>query len=140
MINGDKILDDLILDEGIRLKPYRDTKGKLTIGIGRNLDDNGISEDEARMLAENDIDAVCIDLARNIPWGDGMPEPVQRAIVNMAFNLGWPRLSKFKKMLAALESGDFETAAVEALDSKWAREDVSPERSGRIAKLLRSEP
>lgn len=127
--------DDLIRDEGLRLKPYRDSVGKLTIGIGRNLDDVGISGAEADYLLMNDIDAAMFSLGHNIEWWDRLPMPARRGLANMCFNLGWPRLSGFRKMLAALEAGDFEKAASEALDSRWARQ--VGERAERIATLYR---
>ena len=136
-LNLSQLVDDLILDESLENKPYRDTKGKLTIGIGRNLDDSGINDDEARMLCDNDIRIAMDDLDRNCPWWRELPEPAARALTNMCFNMGWPGLSTFRKMLAALERGDFIAAADQALDSKWAREDVGEDRSGRIADLYR---
>lgn len=131
-----KLKDDLTLDEGLRLKPYLDTVGKTTIGIGRNLDDVGISEEEARHLLGNDIEWVLDDLDRTMPWWRTMPEPAQRALANMAFNLGLTRLRSFRNMLTALQAGDYRKAADEALDSRWARQ-VGP-RSDRIAALYRS--
>ena len=129
------LINDLIRDEGMVLKPYTDTVGKVTIGVGRNLDDNGISEDEALIMLRNDIQTAELELHRNLPWLAYKPEKIQRALVNMCFNMGWPRLSGFKKMLAALEADDFETAAAEALNSRWARQ--VGDRSRRIAKLIR---
>ncbi len=126
---------DLERDEGLRLKPYVDSVGKTSIGIGRNLDDNGISEAEARFLFENDVKRAIADLDRNVPWWGELPEPAMRALVNMCFNLGWTKLSRFKYMLAALEVGDCETAADEALDSKYARQ--VGKRADRIAALFR---
>ena len=134
-MNLDKMKADLIRDEGVRLKPYKDTVGKLTIGVGRNLDDVGISRDEADFLLMHDIDNAMRDMIRNIPWFAVLPEDVQCGLGNMVFNLGWPRLSKFKRMLSALEARDYHRAAEEALDSKWARQ-VGP-RAHRIAKLFR---
>lgn len=125
---------DLERDEGLRLKPYRDSIGKLTIGVGRNLDDKGISKEEAREMLETDIWDAVKDLDRNIPWWKDTPEPQQRGLINMCFNLGWPRLSKFTKMLDALKAGDGEKAAVEALDSNWAKQVGA--RAERIAKLF----
>lgn len=127
--------DDLIRDEGVRLKPYRDSVGKLTIGVGRNLDDNGISDGESEYLLANDIIAVLDALDRNIPWWRSAPGNVQRGLANMAFNLGSTKLSKFVKMLAALEALNYQKAADEALDSKWATQ-VGP-RAERIARLFR---
>ncbi len=130
----DTIETDLIRDEGLRLKPYTDTVGKLTIGVGRNLDDVGISDAEARHLLRNDIMAAVRDLDRNIPWWRDLSEGRQRALLNMCFNMGWPTLSAFRKMLAALRTGDYDTAAAEALDSRWARQ--VGQRADRIAAAL----
>lgn len=129
------LVRDLVRDEGMRLKPYTDTVGKVTIGVGRNLDDVGISETEALDMLDADIDRSIEDLERNLPWLFERPEPVQRALVNMCFNLGWPRLSGFRNMLAALEAGDYDRAAAEALDSRWARQVGA--RAERIAALFR---
>ena len=130
------LIDDLMRDEGLRLKPYRDTVGKLTIGFGRNLDDQGITEGEAETLLQNDIGRTLVELDRAFPWWIGLPEPVQRALGNMAFNLGLTRLRTFRLMLAGLERGDWEEAAKQALDSRWATQVRN--RATRIADLYRS--
>ena len=130
-----KLKSDLELDEGLRLHPYEDTVGKLTIGIGRNLDDVGISEEEARHMLGNDIKWVVEELDRTMPWWRTMPEPAQRALANMAFNLGLTRLRRFKNMLTALQAGDYRKAADEALDSLWAKQVKG--RADRIAALYR---
>ena len=134
-VNLDKLRADLVRDEGLKLKPYRCTAGKLSIGVGRNLDDNGISKSEAMALLDNDLSWVFDDLDRNCPWWRRMPEPAQRGLANMALNLGWPRLSAFRNMLAALQAMDYATAAREALDSKWAKQVGA--RAERIAALYR---
>lgn len=131
-----KLLADLERDEGLRLKPYTDTVGKLTIGIGRNLDDVGISEEEARYLLGNDVEWAIEEMDRSMPWWRTMPEPAQRALGNMAFNLGMPTLRKFRNMLIALQAGDYRKAAEEALDSRWAKQVKG--RADRIADLYRS--
>ena len=128
------LADDLILDEGLRLKPYKDTVGKTTIGVGRNLDDVGISEEEARQLLANDIANVEAGLDHELPWWRSQPEPVQRAIGNMAFQLGISGLLQFKNMLQALESGNYEGAKQAALASTWAKE--VPDRAVRITALF----
>lgn len=132
MINMDLMIKDLIRDEGLKLKPYMDTEGKLTIGIGRNLDDVGISRTEAAHLCSNDVLNAIQGLDDNFPWWRKIGDVRQRALLNMAFNLGLPRLKQFRMMLAALESGEWEAAAREALDSKWA-EQVG-DRAKRIAR------
>ena len=130
------LLADLERDEGKRNKPYLDTEGHLTIGIGRNLDALGVSDDEIELMLVNDLQWVVHALDSNLPWWRDMPESWQRGLANMCFNLGYPRLSKFKKMLAALEAGDGEEAAVQALDSRWAKQVGA--RAERIAELFRS--
>ncbi|SBV97535.1 Lysozyme [uncultured Alphaproteobacteria bacterium] len=126
---------ELRRDEGERLKPYRDTVGKLTIGVGRNLDDVGITAAEADVLLETDIAAAAAGLDRALPWWRGLSEVRRRALLNMAFNLGVPRLLGFSEMCAALARGDFAQAADAALDSLWARQVGA--RAGRIARMIR---
>jgi lysozyme len=126
---------DLIRDEGVRLEPYLDTAGKWTIGVGRNLTDRGIGRGEAFILLDNDIAAAAADLDGNVPWWRDLSDGRQRALLNMIFNMGWPRISGFRSMLAALESGDYVTAAEAALDSAWARQ--VGDRAVRIAGLIR---
>ena len=130
------LIGDLKADEGIRLKPYRDTVGKLTKGIGRNLDDVGISRIEALSMLEEDIDGVIHNLNIKLPWWEELPEDLQRALLNMCFNLGIRRFLGFKRMLSALEEGNYEVAAAEALDSKWAKQVGN--RAIRIADLIRN--
>jgi len=126
---------ELIRDEGVRLRPYVDAAGKLTIGVGRNLSDCGITDDEALFLLDNDIRAVSSDLDRHAPWWRALSEGRQRALLNMTFNMGWPRISAFTAMLAALRSGDHALASEEALDSAWARQVGA--RAARVAALIR---
>ncbi len=108
--------------EGLSLKPYKCTAGKLTIGYGRNIEDNGITTQEANMLLSNDILSCEAQLEDKIPsWGK-LSEPRQAVLVNMVFNLGWPRFSRFKKMLSAIGECNFDRASAEMLDSRWARQ------------------
>lgn len=118
----EKLIDLIIYHEGLELKPYRCTAGHLTIGIGRNLDDRGITEDEARFLCQNDVDIVEQELTRKFPFIVGFGDVRIRVLLDMAFNLGVPRLSAFSNMWGALEEGDYKQAAVEMLDSRWARQ------------------
>ncbi|SMH59498.1 glycoside hydrolase family protein [Azospirillum agricola] len=126
-----KLKADLIRDEDLRLKPYRCTAGKLTIGVGRNLEDVGIVREEAMLLLDNDIARITADLDRALPWWRTLSEPRRRALANMGFNLGIDRLRGFRKMLAALEAGDCARAALEAEDSLWARQV-----GGRAARII----
>lgn len=132
----EQLVEDLKRDEGFRAKPYRCTAGKVTIGYGRNLDDVGVSASEAHNMLMNDIEGVYRDLDRSHPWWAEMPEPVRVGLANMCFNLGISRLGGFKNMLAALEAGEWDRAATEALDSRWARQVGA--RAERIAMLFRN--
>ena len=127
--------EDLIADEGIRLKPYLCPAGKTTIGVGRNLDDVGITEDEAMEMLENDIERVKSQLAKALPWLETKPPGVQRAIGNMTFQMGLGAVLKFKKMLAAIQARDYNAARREALDSAWAKQ--TPQRAKRVTDLFK---
>jgi len=122
--------------EDIKLKPYRDSRGFLTIGIGRNLDTKGISREEADIMCGNDI-IEAIDLVRhNLPWSLNLDDNRFSVLVEMAFQMGIGGLLLFKDFLAALEAGDYLTAQVEMLDSKWAKED-SPKRALELSEIIR---
>ena len=114
--------DQLIDHEGLELKPYQCTAEKLTIGVGRNIEDRGITEDEARYLLKNDIKIVEDELLEKKPVVAGLDSVRQRVLVDMGFNLGIPTLLKFQNMWNAIEEEDFETAAEEAMDSRWAKQ------------------
>lgn len=121
-------------DEGVKAHPYTDSVGILTIGVGRNLEDVGLRQDEIDYLLTNDIRVAMLDCKRLCDDFDALSDNRQRALINMAFNLGRSRLAGFKNMWAAIERGDFAEAASQALDSKWARQVGS--RANRIADLL----
>ena len=132
----DDLFDDLRRDEGSRTKPYKDTVGKLTIGVGRNLDDVGLRPDEIFTLLQNDVNGAKSDLDRVFPWWRDKPDAVKRGLLNMTFNVGIGRLCGFKKMLDALKDGRYDEAADEALNSRWAEQVGS--RAVRVASLFRS--
>jgi lysozyme len=132
-----KLILELRRDEGVRNKPYRDTVGKFTIGVGRNLDDVGLRYDEIDYLLKNDINDIVRQLGNTIPWVFTILNDVrQRAIINMAFNLGVAGLLQFKTMLTALKSGLYDEAADAALHSKWAIQ--VGDRAKRIAEMIRN--
>ena len=127
----------LKLDEGMELKPYLDTADppKLTIGIGRNLDDVGISEQEALMLLDSDITHLLVNQhMQEILVGHDQVR--QSVILNMAFNMGVAGLLGFRKFLAAFAIKDYVTATLEMLDSRWA-EQVG-DRAIRLAFMMKS--
>ena len=116
----DDLKEMLIKNEGMELKVYRCTSGKLSCGVGRNIEENGISIDEAELMLKNDMDGVFADLDRNIPFWESMPYNIRLVLADMCFNLGINRLLKFSKMLEAMEERDFELAGEELLDSTYA--------------------
>lgn len=134
-MNRRRVAEQLLVDEGLRLKPYRCTAGRLTIGVGRNLGDRGISESEALLLLDNDITECWGQLAAQQPWVLAAPEDVQEALVNMAFNLGLGGVLGFKVTLALLKTGKYAEAAEAMLASKWARQ--VGKRAERLAGKVR---
>ena len=121
IMNRHLLLQQLQRHEGYSATPYPDTVGKLTIGWGRNLDDRGISEDEAGFMLDNDIDQVVAELER-MPLFLSLDSIRQVVLANMAYNMGVPTLLEFRRMLGALAERDWNRAAFEMLDSKWARQ------------------
>ncbi len=126
----------IIRDEGLRLLPYTDTVGRLTIGYGRNLTDVGISQAEASDLLDNDLTLAVSDLQQAFPLVLDLDSTRFVVLACMAFNLGIGRLSKFTKMWAAIRQGDYATAAIEMMESRWA-EQVGA-RATRLAESMRS--
>ena len=126
-----RLLTQLLRDEGLQLRPYRDTVGKLTIGVGRNLDDKGISREEALEMLDHDVSEATQSLTETLPWVTSLDEARQGVLVNMAFNLGLRGLLQFHQTLQAVENGHWQAAAQHMLDSKWAQQ-VGP-RATRLA-------
>ena len=118
----DNIKDQLKRDEGLRLFPYPDTKKKLTIGYGRNLTDQGISLVEAEMLLHRDLAQATVGVDMKVPNARFLDDARRGVLINMAFNMGIGGLLEFKKMLAAIEKGEWKEAARELLDSDYARQ------------------
>ncbi len=119
-MNRERLKKALVRHEGLKLKPYHCTANKLTIGVGRNIQDNGITEAEAMVLLENDIDSVSRDLTRALPWWTTLDDARREVLANMCFNLGLGTLLTFKNTLAAVQAGDYKRAAALMLQSKWA--------------------
>lgn len=112
----------LVLHEAERLKPYHCPAGKLTIGVGRNIDDLGITRQESRYLLANDIARVMLELDYALPWWSRLSAVRRAVLMDMCFNIGMPRLKTFCKMLTALEAGDIARTTAEMKDSKWYRD------------------
>ncbi len=125
-------------NEGMRLKPYRCSAGKLTIGYGRNLDDRGISAQEANDLFENDL--IVAEIALGDIFGLKIFEESEgrvAALLDMVYNLGEGGLRKFKNMIEAIIRRDWITAAEEAKKSLWFSQVGT--RSVKITQLLKEE-
>ena len=125
-----RLLEELMLDEGVIHEIYNDHLGYPTFGVGHLItekdEEHGkplgtpVSEERVTECLNADVDIVCAELDKNMEWWRELNDTRQRVMANMCFNLGYPRLSKFKKFLAAVQEEDWETAAVEMMDSKWA--------------------
>jgi len=123
-------------NEGLKLKPYKCTAGKLTIGYGRNLDDRGISEDEALIMLKNDIALCQYELNRTLDFYVALPDNVKTVLIDMCFNLGISGLLKFKNMLSAIKEGNYQKAGSELMNSAYAGQ--VPNRAHRNKQLLTS--
>ena len=130
----EKLKNQLILHEGLELKSYTCSAGYVTLGVGRNVEELGITEDEARYLLDNDILRVSKELDNAMPWWREMSEVRQRVVVDMVFNLGISRFLNFRKAINAMQEQDWEEAAAQMLDSRWA--DQVGQRSHRLAKAM----
>lgn len=105
--------------EGVRLMPYKDSRGLLTIGCGRNIEARGITSDESDFLLNNDIDLCVRGLGKNYPWFADLDAARSMALIDLAFNLGLAGLAAFTKFLAAMARTDYENAADELRASAW---------------------
>lgn len=152
----DQLCAEIEAEEGRVLKVYKCPAGKNTIGVGRNLDDVGMSGTEidmaghslaeilngaaipdacADLMLNNDIERAMAQLDKTLPWWVIKSKSTRRAMVNMVFQMGMSGFLKFNRMLACLQAGDYEGAKKHGLESKWARED-SPARAKRIVEMF----
>jgi lysozyme len=141
-MNLDGLLTALALDEGRKVNsrgrhmPYKCPADKLTIGYGRNIEDNGISESEAIDLLTSDAVQALRDAADLVPNWVKLDETRQNVCANLAFQLGKTKLSRFVKMLEAVNNGDYKRAADEMRDSAWFIQ--SGKRSKRLVAEMES--
>ena len=125
--------------EGVETHAYKCTAEKTTIGVGRNIDPDGgigLSNDEIDYILNNDVKRVNIELVDTFSWYKNLDTPRKDAMMDMCFNMGLPRLKQFKKSLAAMASSDYEMAAAEFLDSRWARQVGN--RAITVTNIIRS--
>ena len=138
--NRPKLKHSITLGEGERLRPYTCTAGKLTIGIGRNLEDVGISKAEAQMLLEADIDRAVDALDHSLKWWRSLDDVRQRVLIEMCFNMGIGSatrgLMSFVNTLEAIRTGRYDDAATGMLASKWAGQ--VGHRAERLARMMRT--
>lgn len=150
------MIAELRRDEGERLRAYRDSVGKWTIGVGRNLDDvgirpdeeahlgidtraamaNGITADQSAYLLDRDLDHVDAALDKHLPWWRRLDPVRQRVLVNMAFNMGIMGLLGFRNTLRMIEAGSYDLAASNMMASLWARQVKA--RASRLAVMMRT--
>lgn len=139
---------DVMPAEGYRKFPYFDCcgkhykactcarRGKLSIGYGRNIDDNGLSQLEAEVLLDHDLASAEMDAKKAFPWFADLSEARQRAVTELVFNMGLPKFLGFRQTLLAIKVRQFAAAASHLLDSLW-RKQVGEGRSSRIARYLK---
>ena len=148
--NMEKIIKRLEFHEGLMLKPYYCPMGKMTIGIGHNIEarawtdeerkaigdwKQGITRNMAYMICRNDVN-LCLDKLKTLDFWESLDDERQYALIDMCFQLGWFGLKKFKKMLKAMSEKNYSMASYQCLDSTYAKQ--TPKRAKRIAKLIRT--
>ena len=127
-----KLREQLKIDEGVKYEIYNDHLGYATFGIGHLVvkgdQEHGqpvgtpITEERVNSVFDSDVELYVKEAKKVFSNLDDLPEEAQQVIVNMCFNMGAPRLAKFKKFIAGVDSGDWNTAAVEMMDSRWAKQ------------------
>ena len=134
-----KLTEMLRRHEGVETHAYKCTSGKITVGVGRNIDPSGglgLSDDEIEYLLENDIARCAKELGNEFPWFSGLDEVRRDAMIDLCFNMGITSLRNFKMANAAMAKDDWQEAANQYLDSKYAR-DVG-RRAVEIAEMIRT--
>lgn len=134
--NKGKLKAQLSRHEGLILTSYQDSEGVYTIGYGRNLQTMTITQSQADEWLKDDIDTAADELNEAFPWVGNLSEVRRRVLINMTFNLGINGIKKFKKMWKALERRDYNEAALQMADSKWA-EQVGRRASELMAMMVK---
>ena len=130
------LIEQLKEQEGYRQFPYKCSEGVSTIAYGRNLETNGIDEEEAEYLLSRDVDKCRAKLGLNVGFFSELDPVRQDALINMAYQLGVAGLMKFKNMMFCLNAADYSGAAIEAMDSRWARQ--TPARAKEVSEMIRT--
>jgi len=127
---------ELTRDEGRRKFPYYDQGRKITIGVGRNLDDVGLHDDEIDYLLTNDLHDAAAVLDHNVPWWRLLDPVRQRAMLNLQYNLGWGAFGQFARFFSAMSQHRWDDAAIELISSKWHAQ--VGDRAKRIEGMVRT--
>ena len=150
-IDTNDMVQRLVMHEGCELMPYKCPAGYLTIGVGRNLETNPLTEEEKKVcgdymrgitknaafyLLRNDIDKAKKECQKNIPFFNTLDKERKYALLDMCFNLGIKRLLKFKNMLSAMGVGNWDKAYEECLNSNYAKQ--TGKRARRIANTIKT--
>ena len=145
-MNIEKLREQLEIDEGVKYEIYNDHLGYATFGIGHLVTESDpeqgqslgtpVSSERVAEAFESDIQNVLSDCNKHYPEFESLPEEVQQIIANMMFNMGGPRLSKFKGMKRGVDAGDWNAAADEMVDSAWYRQVTN--RAERLVKRMRA--
>ena len=145
-MNIENLRKELEMDEGVKYEIYNDHLGYPTFGIGHLVRDSDpeygqeigtpVSEDRVIEAFDEDVQIVLADCERLYNDFNVLPEECQLIIANMMFNMGRPRLSKFKGMKAGVDTQDWNKAADEMIDSAWYKQ--VPNRAGRLVKRMRA--
>jgi lysozyme len=123
--------------EGFSNFCYKCPAGRLTIGYGRNIDQDGgkgISRKEAEMLLRNDIGEIQGNLRKTFGFFCFLSYERQSVLISMVYNIGWNGFLKFKKMIKALEADRYDDASIEMLDSRWAKQ--VPNRARELSEIM----
>ncbi len=136
-----KLKQSIKKHEGLKLKPYQCPKGKITIGYGRNLEDNGITLHEAEKMLETDLLNIKLELEDNIKFFHTLDPIRKNVLIEMAYNMGVRNLLNFKNTLKFMEKRDFINASIEMLDSQWHEQlkQYDMKDGKKSNELLRSE-
>lgn len=134
-MDRDRLRSLLLKHEGLCLKPYTDSAGKLSIGCGRNLTDVGLTEQEALYLLDNDMARSVTYCREAFQWFNGLCDARQNVVASMVFNLGAHGFSEFKKLIAAIDGKNYDEAANQMLSSHWASQ--VGKRAVELADMMR---
>lgn len=129
---------DLTTDEGRRPDLYKDSLGNMTIGIGHEILGRPFTDEEINLIFTTDVSIAADELDAHMPWWRTLPKPQQRVMLNLCFNLGWPRLAQFVRFLAAMKLSDWPAAADELRNSVWFKQ-VGGRGPRMIARLTQPE-